>query len=145
MKGTLNIVIIITLVIMAFHSSAQVTVAWTGSNGNIRSDNAGGGVSFGRFEGSSSNVFLQGGLQNTVGAVAGLTEIGGQQPFMVYPNPTNSHIFVDIPVEVKVQIFNIQGTLIQTSTSGEIDISHLSSGTYIVTAPGYAASRIIKL
>lgn len=144
MKGTLKILVTLTLVFMAFHSSAQVTVAWTGSNGNIRSDNAGGGVSFGKFEGSSSNIFLQGGLQNTTGAVTGLPEIVGQQLFTVYPNPATSIIFVDTPLDVNVQIFNLQGMLMQTSTSGEINISHLSSGTYIVTAPGYEASRIIK-
>lgn len=144
MLGILKILITLPLLLIAFHSSAQVTVAWTGSNGNIRSDNAGGGVSFGKFEGSGSNVFLQGGVQNTIGAVTGILEIVGQQLFTVYPNPATCLIFVDMPLDVTVQIFNLQGALMQTSHSGEINISHLSSGTYIVTAPGYESSRIIK-
>jgi len=66
----------------------------------------------------------------------------------VYPNPTTSHITIDIDEKINsVKIFNITGDLVQTETSNTFSVENLSTGVYIinvVTSKGLNYSRFIK-
>jgi len=121
-------------------------VAWTGTNGNLVGTSAGGSVSYGTFEGS--NIVLQGGINNTMagsfGNTASIPEVAALESFSVYPNPTTGLVFVDVPQNVTIQVYTLQGQLVHTSVAGEIDITNLTAGMYIVHAPGYKSTRIIK-
>lgn len=60
----------------------------------------------------------------------------------VYPNPTNSSVFVNIAGFTKgiIDVYNITGALVWTSgtetTEGKIDVSNLSTGVYLIKIKG---------
>lgn len=71
----------------------------------------------------------------------------------VYPNPTNDFLFIDnIEKQIqKIEIFDLQGRLIKTINENkdkyEIDISNLSSTTYLVklsTTTGSQTTKFVK-
>ena len=74
-----------------------------------------------------------------------------QNNIIVFPNPANDQITIlseNIPVK-KVEMYNIQGQLIQSELSNEntMNISHLAAGMYslrIITEKGVIVKNIIK-
>lgn len=133
----------LVLTTVATQSTAQCTVAWTGQNGNIVANNAGGGVSFGKYQGGS--IELQGGSQNTMDDLftMGISELK-LSAFSVYPNPSTGLVFIDVPYGVTVQVYSLCGQLVYSAEGGQVDLSNLNSGSYIVCAPGYKSSMVIK-
>lgn len=71
-----------------------------------------------------------------------------KQDFIVYPNPTNDHIFIDADFKINlIQIYNMQGRLvkeIKNTNTRKIDLNDLSEGTYILKVNN-TSKKIIKL
>jgi len=64
--------------------------------------------------------------------------------FKVFPNPTTSGLRIEPVPQEKIKLFNIGGQLIlDTYTSGNIDLSELPSGLYILQL-GSKSHKIIK-
>lgn len=61
-------------------------------------------------------------------------KISADAKFSIYPNPTSDYIRINSDNIDSVSIFNISGKLVlkDDSKSKEIDISQLSSGTYLI-------------
>lgn len=68
--------------------------------------------------------------------------------FTAYPNPTANLITVNVNDEIKnVTIYNVIGAKLMSTSSNQMDISHLASGTYIIkviTEKGIGTQKIIK-
>jgi len=143
MKKVLSIMIALVFVATAVQSSAQVTIAWTGQNDNIVATNAAGGVSFGNHQ--SGNIILHGGTQSNLNVgTLGVPEVTNTlESFSVYPNPTTGLVFNDIPENIIVHVYSLQGQLVHRS-AGQLDITSLPPGVYIIGAPGYNPSMIVK-
>lgn len=71
-------------------------------------------------------------------AVTSVNEIVDNNEVLVYPNPTSSTLFVELPKvsESPIQIFDVNGKLVQKIESNELhfqtDISNLESGVYLL-------------
>ena len=52
----------------------------------------------------------------------------------IYPNPTTSIVTLQSDKEYDIEVFTIQGKKVMALTGNTIDMSHLSSATYIVKA-----------
>nr|WP_298004491.1 T9SS type A sorting domain-containing protein [uncultured Flavobacterium sp.] len=68
--------------------------------------------------------------------------------FTAYPNPTSNLITIALNEEIKnVTVYNLMGAQVMNASSNQIDLSHLSSGTYIMkvtTEKGIGTQKIIK-
>jgi hypothetical protein len=66
----------------------------------------------------------------------------------VYPNPTLDVVFLDTPQKINsVEVFNLLGKRVLTTTDKNISLKHLNSGVYlmqIATERGRITKRIIK-
>ena len=55
--------------------------------------------------------------------------------FVLYPNPTQDHLTIALAAGQTVQVFDLAGYLVQTTTlssSGQLDVSALPAGTYML-------------
>ncbi len=76
-----------------------------------------------------------------------------QSSLKIFPNPTQSHISVELPDGISrdiITIYNMMGKLmtsyhITDSSLIELDISHLAPGTYIIRSTHATPSRLIVL
>lgn len=107
-------------------------------NSLILSNNQWLGISFGRrrpFTPQDGNALLSNKHFNSI-------------EFKAYPNPTSSLIKIMLDEEIKnVTIYNLMGAKVMNTSSNQIDVSHLSSGTYIMkvtTEKGIGTKKIIK-
>ncbi len=70
------------------------------------------------------------------------------ETFKVYPNPATSVVKVSSTTTIeKLMLYNLQGQLVQTATTNEINISQLANGVYILKIYGdkeMTTRRIIK-
>jgi hypothetical protein len=58
-------------------------------------------------------------------------------PFLLYPNPSKGQVTIEkLPANATITVLNIMGQKLETyhcnSTSIDLDLSHLASGTYIL-------------
>lgn len=51
---------------------------------------------------------------------------------LVYPNPVTNELHIDYDKELKVELINILGEIVQTTNQTEISLSHLETGMYIL-------------
>ncbi len=139
------LLLLVIFIASSYSVRAQLTVAWTGQNGNLIANNAGGGVYLHHYEGS--NIMSEGGQENGIEDNFLSIENSKLEPatFLVYPNPTNNSLNINLPTNSVVEIYSIQGVLLMTVTSGSIDVSELPEGTYFISSPGYKNQMIIKL
>ncbi len=81
-------------------------------------------------------------------ASIGLNENKKALAVNVYPNPATENLNVNVAAnEVSLQIYNLQGSLVATSISKEINVSELPSGVYLLlvqTEKGNYSQNIIK-
>ncbi|MDG1330798.1 MAG: T9SS type A sorting domain-containing protein [Crocinitomicaceae bacterium] len=86
-------------------------------------------------------------LYNFIPGTASIEENFSEQ-IKAYPNPTNNSFNLSTKDVLNVSIYDLSGTLVFQSTAKETyDISHLSSGSYILsaeTANGLYQQKIIK-
>ena len=80
------------------------------------------------YEYSSSNNTLDGTL-----AFEEVNNIRLNSP-TIYPNPTSSLLALNSDKEYDIQVYDMAGNKVMTLTGNTIDMSHLSSATYIVKA-----------
>lgn len=73
---------------------------------------------------------------------AGLNEI--KEEILIYPNPTSTVLTVQNAKGNEVIILDLFGKILIQTSSNEIDLSHLTSGTYFVSANG-KRTKFIKL
>lgn len=129
---------------LTFSAESQVTSAWSAQTGNLVGNSAMGAVSFHKYEGV--NLTSQGGIQTD--APCNLTLVINESQeilsFVAYPNPTNGLVFTDIPEGTAIGVYNMQGSLINTTIDGNIDLSDLSPGTYIIGATGFSSTMVVK-
>ena len=52
----------------------------------------------------------------------------------IYPNPTTSIVALQRGKQYDIEVYNLQGKKVMAVTGNTIDMSHLSSATYIVKA-----------
>lgn len=83
--------------------------------------------------------------------VLGIDEYNIQSDFIMYPNPTNSHFYINKPEDIdinSIKIYNVIGKLVLESNSSEIvNVEALSSGLHFVqfeTSKGSIYKRLIK-
>ena len=57
-----------------------------------------------------------------------------QQKIILYPNPTTSIVTLQGDKQFDIEVYTLQGKKVMTLTGNSIDMSHLSSATYIVKA-----------
>jgi len=66
----------------------------------------------------------------------------------VYPNPVSTHLSIDTDAQIEsVNIFDLNGTLIQTEKSKEFSVENLANGIYILTITtekGSTSKRFVK-
>ncbi len=81
--------------------------------------------------------------------IASVKEIVDQNEVFVYPNPTSSILFVELPKvsESPIQIFDVNGKLIKEIETTEIyfqtDISNLENGVYLIHFD-FNGQRVVK-
>ena len=73
---------------------------------------------------------------------AGLNEM--KETISVYPNPASEVLFVQNSQGAEISILNMFGEVMTKSTSNELNLNHLSPGSYFVTVNG-SISKFIKL
>lgn len=78
-------------------------------------------------------------------------ETDKQEKGNMFPNPAADKIYIPNPEEdlLKIHIYNLKGSLVykNVSFSGEMDISHLNTGMYILTIEseeGYESHKFFK-
>ena len=68
--------------------------------------------------------------------------------FRIYPNPSIDKVFFDLPSPGSISLYNINGVLLQSYNNPvELDISHLSSGVYLLrytSDSGSLTHRLVK-
>lgn len=62
----------------------------------------------------------------------------------VYPNPATDYIMVDAMSASSVQIYDMTGRLVLTSTESKIDVRNLETGVYFVRVNGNATKLVVK-
>lgn len=81
---------------------------------------------------SGSHHLTQGFHQSNV-FVTGIKELS-ELEISVYPNPTSSYITIDSPNALRLTVYDMGGKLVGrydlVDESNQIDVSHLSRGTY---------------
>lgn len=76
-------------------------------------------------------------------------EIGKQNIFQIYPNPTSDFINIgkEFAIE-RIEIYTLDGSLIHTGNRNNISVRHLLSGTYLLKAidkkNGVKTSKFVK-
>ncbi|MBO7628537.1 MAG: T9SS type A sorting domain-containing protein, partial [Bacteroidales bacterium] len=78
----------------------------------------------------------------------GIHDFATSQTLNVYPNPTNGHITIEgMPEGGHIELYDVTGRLVKTSTKPQINISDCPAGVYIlrcISSDGVAARRVIK-
>lgn len=62
---------------------------------------------------------------------------------IVYPNPTQDVLHIQGIEAQTLRIFNMQGSMLQTTEGTQVSVSHLSTGTYLLQI-GTQVVRFIK-
>jgi len=80
-----------------------------------------------------------------------INEVHIENNFLIYPNPAENNLIIDIAIRATIEISNIEGQIIKRlqtkDTKTDIDISGFSSGVYIIIATtdkGIIAKKFIK-
>ena len=62
---------------------------------------------------------------------------------IVYPNPTQDVLYIQGIEAQTLRVFNMQGSMLQTTESTQVSVSHLPTGTYLLQI-GTQVVRFIK-
>lgn len=62
----------------------------------------------------------------------------------VYPNPATDYIMVDAVNMTSVEIYDMAGRCVMTSTESQIDVRNLETGVYFVRVNGYTTKLVVK-
>lgn len=67
-----------------------------------------------------------------------------QDQLMLYPNPSSDMVYLTEPSIEKVKFYSLNGSLVLTSFNNQIDISGLSSGTYVVQVNSNDGQKFLR-
>ena len=101
-------------------------------------------IVFKSWDGASSGNFS---FAKTLISTIGLAE-NNLEELKVYPNPATDAIRFDVNEKIVVEIVNFNGQVLRTATveaNGQLDISGLNPGTYVVAARSATANFVSKL
>ncbi len=77
--------------------------------------------------------------------VTGIETLLAQSSIAVYPNPASTSITVSgVSENARINLFNLNGALLQSSTETMMDVSALKQGVYILQADGQIVKFIKK-
>jgi hypothetical protein len=63
----------------------------------------------------------------------------------IYPNPTESKVFIESPVVVRVTVKDVSGkTIIETQETKEIDLSKFADGVYLFMVSDKDGKELVK-
>ena len=62
----------------------------------------------------------------------------------VYPNPATDYIMVDAVNMTSVEIYDMAGRCVMTSTESQIDVRTLETGVYFVRVNGFTTKLVVK-
>ncbi len=62
----------------------------------------------------------------------------------VYPNPATDYIMIDAQSSVYVEIFDMTGRMVLTSTESKIDVKSLETGVYFIRVNGNTTKLVVK-
>lgn len=81
------------------------------------------------------------------GGSAGIEDLSSNE-LNIYPNPTSSTLTIETEATIEnLEIFNVNGTLVQSETTSNFSVEGLNNGIYIIkveTLNGIATTRFIK-
>ena len=102
-------------------------------------------VSYGRTDdGSSEFVFFNTPTPNEANSFAtNIITSPEISSFEVYPNPSSDLITIELLSEEKIEIYDITGILVLTSSSRYVNIQNLKAGVYLIKK-GKQISRFVK-
>lgn len=72
-------------------------------------------------------------------------EFGNTGSFMLYPNPANEFFTVEGNEVSSLELFDLNGKLLATSSGKQMDISQLTPGVYHVRINGTKTTKLVKL
>lgn len=101
-------------------------------------------IVFKSWDGASSGNFS---FAKTLISTIGLAE-NNLEELKVYPNPATDAIRFDVNEKIVVEIVNFNGQVLRTATveaNGQLDISGLNPGTYVVAARSATTNFVSKL
>ena len=83
------------------------------------------------------------------GTLSGLALDELEDEQIIYPNPTNGQVCIEIENQTieRILVYDLQGQLIKVSTESQFDLSDYSNGTYFVrgqTEKGFYCYKLIK-
>ena len=65
--------------------------------------------------------------------------------YIIYPNPSNTKIHIDVPELIKYRIFNIGGAIVKKGvTPNEINIEKMDNGIYFLSFILYENNYVLK-
>ena len=65
--------------------------------------------------------------------------------FVLYPNPADDVLNIETTLNIKsIEILNVQGQRVLTSTQKQINVSHLPAGTYMVRMEDVSSNVVVK-
>jgi hypothetical protein len=87
--------------------------------------------------GNSSNFFLGAPFDATpnCGVATGLNKLTNNSTMIIYPNPTNSILNIEVKEQTQISIINVLGEVVKTETingTSKLDVSDLNTGVYFI-------------
>lgn len=130
--------------------TAPYDYSWTGPNGFTSTDQNPTGLEGGSYEVTITDdngcTFL---LQVTVDSFVGLEDYASNNNFDVYPNPTNGSVNIQTESNGIVEIFNLNGKIVYTTTieKGEtmLSVDGIARGVYTLRFASGNTSQFKKL
>jgi hypothetical protein len=117
-------------------AAGTVTIMVTTADGNMTASCIVRVSTYGNFDGGDGDGY---GYEDGTTAV----DVQSLPKLAVYPNPAGDMLYITDEYDALVEIYDLSGALLLTSTSHSINISALPSGIYIVKAGGKAA-KVVK-
>ena len=77
---------------------------------------------------------IEGNTISYVGTTLGVDALETSKRIILYPNPTSSLLALNSDKEYDIEVYDMAGNKVMALTGNTIDMSHLSSATYIVKA-----------
>lgn len=69
----------------------------------------------------------------------------GLSTLRIYPNPANEVLHIEAPETTQWTITNVQGIILATGVGNLVNVSELSTGTYILNVLGKQKRVFVKL
>ena len=82
-----------------------------------------------------------GSLDSNISAISNLNT----KEYIIYPNPSNTKIHIDVPELIEYQIFNLEGAIVKKGvTLKEINIEKMDNGIYFLSFIIYEKNYVLK-